>query len=88
MDEPTFLASLVDQGNDQICTTETDTDTLDCSMNSALVNSRLRVQVALGKLLHFSGSKMRYHGIHAYMHQRMHVCIQAFLFRVDCYRCC
>ena len=49
MSEPLFMASLVDSGSDTICTSATDANTLNCSMTSAHITRRLRVQATVGK---------------------------------------
>ena len=71
MNEPPLLASLVDLGDDQICTSETDTDTLNCAMTSALTTRRLRVQAMFGKLWYLSDYKPEdtTEKIHTYMHK-------------------
>ena len=46
MNNPTFLATLVYSGSDTICTSESDTTMINCSVTSPL---RLRVQAKVGK---------------------------------------
>ena len=47
--DPSYLVSLVDSGSDMICTSVTDDNTLNCSMTSAHITGRLRVQATVGK---------------------------------------